>query len=84
MSNYVDGFVHPVPRNKLEAYKRLVAEVAQIWRKHGALDYWECVGDDMHLDGTRPLRSSLPQQKTTPSCSAGLLLNRVKHEIWPT
>ena len=53
MPKYIDGFVHPIPHSKLDAYKRLVVEVAEIWRNHGALDYWECVGDDLHLEGTR-------------------------------
>lgn len=53
MSHYIDGFVHPIPRDRLEGYKRLVGAVAEIWKEHGALDYWECVGDDLHLEGTR-------------------------------
>ena len=53
MSHYIDGFAHPIPRNKLEDYKRMAAAVAEIWKEHGALDYWEAVGDDMHLEGTR-------------------------------
>lgn len=53
MSHYIDGFVHPIPRHHLDEYKLLVAAIAEIWKEHGALDYWECVGDDMHLDGTR-------------------------------
>jgi uncharacterized protein YbaA (DUF1428 family) len=53
MSHYIDGFVHPIPRDRLEEYKNLVVKVAEIWKEHGALDYWESVGDDLHLDGTR-------------------------------
>ena len=53
MSHYIDGFVHPIPRDRVEDYKRLVGAVAEIWKEHGALDYWECVGDDLHLEGTR-------------------------------
>lgn len=53
MSNYIDGFVHPIPRSKLDDYKRLVPAVAEIWKEHGALAYWESVGDDLHLEGTR-------------------------------
>lgn len=53
MSGYIDGFVHPIPRDRLEAYKKLAVAVAAIWKEHGALDYWESVGDDMHLQGTR-------------------------------
>lgn len=53
MPNYIDGFVHPIPRDRLDEYMRLVAAVAEIWKEYGALDYWECVGDDLHLEGTR-------------------------------
>ena len=52
MSEYIDGFVFPVPRDCLNEYKRLAAAVAEIWKEHGALDYREYVGDDMNLEGT--------------------------------
>jgi uncharacterized protein YbaA (DUF1428 family) len=44
---YVDGFVLPVPKKKLQAYRRLAQKAGKIWREHGALEYWECVGDDL-------------------------------------
>jgi uncharacterized protein YbaA (DUF1428 family) len=44
---YVDGYVLPVPRKKLETYRRMAAMGARIWRKHGALEYRECVGEDL-------------------------------------
>lgn len=44
---YVDGFVLPVPKNNLKAYRRLAQQAAKLWREHGALDYKECVGDDL-------------------------------------
>ena len=53
MSYYIDGFVHPIPRSQLNDYQRLVEAIAEIWKEHGALEYWECVGDDLHLEGTR-------------------------------
>jgi len=53
MPQYIDGFVHPIPRANLKAYKKLVAKVAEIWKEHGALDYQECVGDDLQFDGLR-------------------------------
>lgn len=53
MSNYIDGFVLPIPHDRLGAYKHLVEAVAEIWKEHGALDYREYVGDDMRLEGTR-------------------------------
>ena len=53
MGHYIDGFVLPIPRDRLDEYKRLVKEVAAIWKEHGAIDYREYVGDDMSLEGTR-------------------------------
>ena len=53
MSHYIDGFVLPIPRESLNEYRRLVEEVAEIWKKHGALSYREYVGDDLNLEGTR-------------------------------
>ena len=44
---YVDGYVLPVPKKNLKAYRRLAQQAAKIWREHGALDYKECVGDDL-------------------------------------
>lgn len=43
---YVDGFVLPVPKDKIEAYKDLAARACQIWMEHGALSYVECIADD--------------------------------------
>ena len=44
---YVDGYVLPVPKKKLKAYIRMARMGKEMWRKHGALDYKECVGDDL-------------------------------------
>jgi uncharacterized protein YbaA (DUF1428 family) len=46
---YVDGFVLPVPRKKLPAYRRLARKAGRIWREHGALEFRECVGDDVKV-----------------------------------
>jgi len=53
MTHYIDGFVLPVPRDCLDEYKRVAEAAAKIWKEHGALDYWEYVGDDLKLEGTR-------------------------------
>ena len=45
---YVDGYVLPVPIKKLPAYRRLARLGGKIWREHGALEYRECVGDDLN------------------------------------
>ncbi len=47
MARYVDGFVLPVPRRKLDEYRRMARKAGKIWREHGALDYKECVADDV-------------------------------------
>ena len=46
MARYVDGFVIPLPKKKLPAYRRIARQAGKIWREHGALAYHECVGDD--------------------------------------
>lgn len=54
MAKYVDGYVLPVPKKKLEAYRRIAQKAGKIWREHGALEYRECVGDDLNVKwGTR-------------------------------
>ena len=47
MAKYVDGFVVPVPKKKLAAYKRMAQKAGRIWKEHGALDFVECVADDV-------------------------------------
>lgn len=47
MAGYVDGFVVPVPKNKLDAYRRLARKASKLWREHGALEYRECVGEEL-------------------------------------
>ncbi len=44
---YVDGFVTPVPKKKLAAYRRMSQQAAKVWRDHGALEFRECVADDV-------------------------------------
>jgi uncharacterized protein YbaA (DUF1428 family) len=44
---YVDGFIVPVPRRKLADYRKLSRKAGKVWREHGALDYVECVADDV-------------------------------------
>lgn len=47
--SYVDGFVLVVPKKKLPAYVKLARKASKVWREHGALDYRECVGDDLKV-----------------------------------
>jgi uncharacterized protein YbaA (DUF1428 family) len=47
MSRYVDGYVLPIPKKSIEAYRRLAQQAGRVWREHGALQYFECAGDDL-------------------------------------
>jgi len=58
MPRYVDGFVIPVPRKNLAAYRRMAALSGKIWKEYGALDYVEAVGDDLNIKG---MVSSFPK-----------------------
>ncbi|HYP83971.1 DUF1428 domain-containing protein [Variovorax sp.] len=44
---YVDGFVVPVPRAKIDAYRKMAQDAGKIWREHGALQFRECVAEDV-------------------------------------
>ena len=57
MSRYVDGYVLPVPRKNVTAYRRMAQAAGKVWRDHGALEYIECVADDVKPGK----RTSFPQ-----------------------
>jgi uncharacterized protein YbaA (DUF1428 family) len=47
--SYVDGFIVPVPKKNLKAYRTMSRKAGKVWRDHGALDYKECVADDVKV-----------------------------------
>ncbi len=51
MTRYVDGFLLPIPKDKVEAYKALAIKAGDIWMEHGALAYWENIEDNISADG---------------------------------
>ncbi len=51
MPRYIDGFVIPLKKNKLATYRRIAAAAGKIWKKHGALEYIEAIGDDLKIKG---------------------------------
>lgn len=51
MGKYVDGFVIPLPKKNAAAYKKMALGGRKIWMKYGALQYFECVGDDLTVPG---------------------------------
>ena len=46
---YVDGFVLPIPKKNVDAYRRMARTAGRIWREHGALEYRECIADDVKV-----------------------------------
>jgi len=51
MPQYVDGFVIPVPKKNLAAYRRMARKAGRVWMEHGALAFLECAGDDLNIKG---------------------------------
>lgn len=54
MSFYIDGFVLPVPEARLSEYQAIAAKAGAIWIEHGALQYYECAGDDLDVKDQVP------------------------------
>jgi uncharacterized protein YbaA (DUF1428 family) len=48
---YVDGFLIPLPKRQIARYRRIARMAGKVWREHGALEYRECIGDDLQVKG---------------------------------
>jgi uncharacterized protein YbaA (DUF1428 family) len=59
--NYIDGFVLVVPKKNVPAYTKMAQEASRVWKKYGALDYKECVGNDINPDGEGPHGMTFPK-----------------------
>ena len=51
---YVDGYVFAVPKKSVPVYRSIARKASRIWREHGALEYYECVGEDMAVPFGKP------------------------------
>ena len=60
---YVDGFIIPVPKKKLDAYRRMSRKAGRVWREHGALEYKECVADDVPMGKVTSFPQSVKRKK---------------------
>jgi uncharacterized protein YbaA (DUF1428 family) len=49
MAKYVDGFILPIAKKNIAAYLKMAQKAAKVWREHGALEYRECIGEDMDV-----------------------------------
>lgn len=71
---YVDGFVVPVPKRKLNAYLKLARLARKVWKEHGALEYREAVADDVPYGK----RTSFPQRQGQGRRDGNLFLDRLQ------
>ena len=60
---YVDGFLLTVPARKLAVYRRIAAKAGKVWKDHGALEYRECVGDDVKVKYGTPFSKAARAKK---------------------
>lgn len=58
MTHYVDGFLIPMHPDKVSEYQKIASRAGEVWMKHGALAYWECLGDDLHSEGLVSFKQS--------------------------
>jgi len=56
---YVDGFVLPIPKKNVQVYRRIAQKAGAIWKEYGALEYRECLGDDLEVKGAVPYKRLL-------------------------
>ena len=59
MPRYVDGFVIPIPRRNLQKYRRIARRAGIVWMEYGAIEFRECVGDDLDIAGVVSFRKLL-------------------------
>ena len=63
MAKYVDGFILPVPKRNVDAYRRMARRAGRIWREHGALEYRECIADDVKRGKVTSFPQSVDQKR---------------------
>jgi uncharacterized protein YbaA (DUF1428 family) len=83
MGRYVDGFVIPVRKERIEEHRRIAEQAAPIWKEYGALDYWECVGDDLDVKDLVKF-PQLAQAGPDETVVFGSCSSRASRGIWPT
>lgn len=79
MPQYVDGYLLPLPKKNLAAYKAMATKALKIWREHGALDYRECVGEDIDVKMCRPFTDVLTVKKGETVVFSWIVFKSRKH-----
>ena len=79
MPTYVDGYVLPVPKDRIEDYRRLAERAATVWKEHGALEYRECAGEDLDVKDLMPFPRMLELQPGETVVFAWIVFNSRQH-----
>src|SRR5688572_3608665 len=79
LMSYVDGFIVPVPKRKVEAYRRIARVACRVWLDHGALDYLEAVADDVKWGKRTSFPRSIKQKKGETVVFAWIVYKSRKH-----
>ncbi len=83
--SYVDGFVVPVARKNLAAYRRMAQKAGKVWKEYGALEYKEWISDDVKVGKLTSFpRSVKLKPSAKPSCSRGSCTSRARIAIAST
>jgi uncharacterized protein YbaA (DUF1428 family) len=77
--SYVDGFIVPVPKRKVAAYRRMAQKAGKIWREHGALEFRECVADDVKWGKRTSFPRSVKQKKSETVFFSYIVFKSRKH-----
>ena len=64
MAEYVDGFIVPIPKKNIDAYKKMAKKAAKVWKEYGAIDYRECIADDVPYGKTTSFPRSVDRKNS--------------------
>ena len=79
MARYVDGFVLPLPKRNIDAYRRIARKAGKIWREHGALEYRECVADDVNVGEVTSFPRSVQRKRNETVIFAWIVFKSRAH-----
>ena len=77
--SYVDGFILAVPTKNLAAYTKLAEKAGKVWTEHGALEYRECIGEDLGANMGTPFRDAVLAKKTDTVVFSWIIYKDRKH-----
>ncbi len=81
MSKYVDGYVIPIKKKNVKAYMKMATLGCKLWMEHGALDYYECIGDDLNVKWGLPFPKMCKLKKDETLVFAFVVFKSKKHRV---